>query len=109
MSVTNYKLEKQLSDLRSPGLLATIKDDDMLSYYTGLQNKVVFDNLLKLFEPHLPYLYSKTGNPRGAPREQSFSEEFLMVLMRLRLSLQEKDFFSKWKIDLLRSICDVRG
>ena len=66
LSVTNYKLEKQLFDLRSPGLLATIKDDDMLSYYTGLQSEVVFD-LLKLSEPPLPYLYSNTEIQEALP------------------------------------------
>ena len=94
----NDKLEKQVEALESPGFEKSLVSNEMYAYYTGLPSQNVFDALMELITPHLRHLYSNSGNPKGPGRQLLPREEFLLVLMRLRLCLQEKDLQYRFRL-----------
>ena len=89
---------KQIEKLTSPGLELVLCSDEMLAYYTGLPSKRVFTSLLCLIEKHMGLLYSPSGHPRGPSRQLRPGEEFLMLLMRLRLALPERDLQFRFQL-----------
>lgn len=93
----NQRLEDRLKKWQRPGIEA-ILTEDMFTYYTGLPSKEVFESLLEFITPHLCRLYSKTGQSHGPQRQLSAREEFILVLMRLRLNLQERDLQYRFKL-----------
>ena len=59
--VKNQQLEDHLRKLQSAGFEASIVDDDMFAYYTGLPSKNVSEAFLELISPHLGHLHSESG------------------------------------------------
>ena len=98
LMMKNRRLERRMKKLQEPGVEASLVNDKMFSYYTGLPSKKVFEHLLDFITPHLDRVYSETGKPRGPQRQLPPREEFLLVLMRLRLNLQEKDLQYRFKL-----------
>ena len=53
---------------------------------------------MQLIRPELKYLYSESGVRHGPARQLCDRDEFLLVLMKLRLGLQEKDLQYRFQL-----------
>lgn len=104
----NY-LKKQINRL-TPSLDKMKMNDDDVKFYTGIPN---YDRVIALYEyinpgddcEHLMFWNSntkKTGNKKsaGRPLKLKPKEQFLLVLMRLRLGLFEKDLADRFGISI---------
>lgn len=71
-----------------------IKDDDsMTKFYTGLPSWKVFEHVFSIILPHIP----KTWSSRSKLQPK---DEFLLVLMRLRLNLLHQDIAYRFSISM---------
>ena len=85
------ELEAIASKPCKPGWV--LESDDTVHYYTGLPSVKVFHSLLDLILPHLNQKVKS-----GRPRQLQPADEFLLVLMRLRLGLQIEDLQHRFRL-----------
>ena len=83
--------------------LRLIQDNDAKTrYYTGLPTFAVFTAVLKFIEPHITVARQRLSDPdnssKGRKNCLSTIEEFLAVLMRLRLGLLGEDVADRYSI-----------
>lgn len=83
----NSELEEAVAGAKAACGMHRIKDDEELKYYTGLSSIEVFRTILEYVESVL----KKKKRLRGRPSHLKLADEFLLVLMRLRLGLQVQD------------------
>ena len=109
-NVTEMKL-KQKS--RKPFSAASIRSDAKIRFYTGIQSFAVFEALFSLIKPHAPKLVFWRGakvissavnkKRRHKSHRLCYMDQFLLVLMRLRLGLLLQDLADRFQIS--ESIC----
>ena len=100
---------KKSKNERQPFTLADIKSDAKMKFFTVISTIMMFTTIFNLLLPCLPkisYWRGKksiisTGNKKSASRRSqkvSFKDQFLMVLMRLRLGLLNEDLADRFQI-----------
>ena len=109
LMLQNSTLQDRLKKVEEPGFEASLFTEEMWAYYTGLPSKSHFEKLLTYIEPHCHTIYSAwaTGTPRGPQRQLSPREEFLLVLVRLRLGLQEQDLQYRFKLSSVGRVSKI--
>ena len=107
LMLQNSTLQDRLKKVEEPGFEASLSTEEMWAYYTGLPSKSHFEKLLTYIEPHCHTIYSATGTPRGPRRQLSPREELLLVLMRLRLGLQEQDLQYRFKLSSVGRVSKI--
>ena len=92
------KLKHEVEILLKPGMEHLVVSDDMIHYYTGLPSRHVFNSLYRYIEPSLGNVFHKKGTSSGRPRKLSPVDEFLLVLMRIKLGAQTEDLQYRFKL-----------
>ncbi|XP_065060352.1 uncharacterized protein LOC135687672 [Rhopilema esculentum] len=107
----SLKLKKD--DVKGPQRMsaAFLKSDEQIKFYTGIQSLVIFNAIFALFRPYLPNLVlwrgSKTiistkarptGNKGLMSQKLCGKDQFLLVMMRLRLGLLLNDLACRFEI-----------
>ncbi|XP_052239626.1 uncharacterized protein LOC127850537 isoform X2 [Dreissena polymorpha] len=99
--MNNCSIEKDIGiQCNKPELVAEdIVSDDMCMFYTGLPNKEVFNAIFsELDDAEERTNRSGNGENKGRPRTLRLVDEFLLVLMRLRLGLLLEDLAYRFRI-----------
>ena len=55
--IRNQELEEKMASLQGPGFELSISSDEMMSYYTALLSKNLFNGIMDLITPELKFLY----------------------------------------------------
>lgn len=105
--VKNLEINKRS---RKPFTSSAIKSDAKMRFYTGIQTILGFIALYSILKPHVPLLLYWRGSKRvltsqeGRKRRNTKShklcgkDQFLLVLMRLRLGLLNQDLADRFHI-----------
>ena len=83
VSFKNQGVQTLSDNLFSAAYLEEMDNDTMLKFYTGLPSWKVFEHVFSILLPHIPKRWSSA---KLKPKD-----EFLLVLMRLRLNLLLED------------------
>lgn len=107
----NRDLKKTINELRNHFLINQIlKDDNDVTFYTGVPTLGLFNKLHNLIAPFVKRRWTgaksalktlktfKSSARLGPTRKLSSKVEFLMMLMKLRLGLLNKDLAKRFKI-----------
>ena len=93
---------------RKPFSNSYIRTDEKMKFYTGIQSITIFNILWSFLKPHFPQLNYWRGakvltskrRPKTFPRRKKLSgrDQFLLVLMKLRLALLNQDLADRFQI-----------
>ena len=95
---SNQQLQSQLQEAKMLQARTTItkeqlqEDEDMVTYYTGLPNLGTLTLVFELTEKVIP------NSKEHGNRKLTNFEEFLLVMIKLQLNLQNKDLGYRFKI-----------
>ena len=121
LRLENQKLKKDCI-CKLPIHEVTIKDDKSCLFYTGIEKVSTFNKLFDFIFPFvkrrwvgfkftstiLKRKFSKIPKRMGPERKLCGKDEFLMLLMKLRLALLEKDLANRFKVSLTTTSRIVR-
>ena len=103
--VQSLKLKK---NTRKPFSAVSIKSDLKMKFYTGIQSVAVFNAIFLLIKPYVPKLVFWRGKKvfssavtkkyTTKPHKLCYRDQFLLVLMRLRLGLLVHDLADRFQI-----------
>ncbi|XP_065671815.1 uncharacterized protein LOC136089687 [Hydra vulgaris] len=114
LTLTCQRFKRQIffDSVKSPVFTwRKIKTDAKMNFYTGLSTITLFESLFLLIKPYLPNLFYWSGPKRFTnsknkkkhalmkkSKKLSQRDEFLLVLMRLRLGLLNQDLADRFGI-----------
>ena len=101
------KVLQSQTRLRKPFSAAAIKSDKKMKFFTGFQSILVFNAIYSLLKPHASKLFYWRGKKsvlsskvlrRPKIQKLCIKDQFLLVLMRLRLGLLNQDLADRFQI-----------
>ena len=88
----------QLDVFLKPGFEKQLLTDESVHFHTGLPCRETFESMFRFLEPSLSLLHGKTSKSSGRRRQLAPKEEFLLVLMRLKLASPMEDLRYRFKL-----------